>query len=95
MRIGTGSVLKSDVQLLIFEAEILTLINHLTMFCSQFLTGALREAHPSHALVTQGNKETRRNFIITNRIYVSVELEVMLQAYINTFVFFQAIDIGI
>ena len=34
-----------------------------------------------------GNKETRKQFIVTIGIYISVELKVLLQAYIKTKVF--------
>ena len=40
------------------------------------------------------NKEKRKQFIVTIEIYISVELKVMLQAYIKTLVF-QANDVGI
>ena len=53
LRTATGSLLKSDIQHLHSETKTLPLSNHLTMLCSQFLAGALRPAHPSHALVTQ------------------------------------------
>ena len=53
LRIATGSVLKSDVQHLHSESEVLPLSDHLPMLCSQFLAGALRPSHPSFPLVTQ------------------------------------------
>ena len=53
LRIATGSVLKSEIQHLHSETETLPLSNHLTMLCSQFLASALRNVHPSHALVTK------------------------------------------
>ena len=53
LRIATGAVLKSDIQHLHSETEVLPLFDHLTMLCSQFLAGALRPTHPSLALVTQ------------------------------------------
>ena len=53
LRIATGSLLKSDIQHLHSETSILPLSDHLGVLCAQFLAGALRPAHPSHALVTQ------------------------------------------
>ena len=53
LRIATGSLLKADIQHLHSESSVLPLPDHLRMLCSQFLAGALRPTHPSHALVTQ------------------------------------------
>ena len=53
LRIASGSLLKADIQHLHSETSILPLSDHLGVLCAQFLAGALRPAHPSHALVTQ------------------------------------------
>ena len=53
LRIASGSLLKADIQHLHSETSVLPLSDHLSLLCAQFLAGALRPAHPSHALVTQ------------------------------------------
>ena len=51
LRIGTGSLMMSEIHHLHSEGQMLPIEHHLRMLCTQFLASALRPHHPSHQLV--------------------------------------------
>jgi len=52
LRITTGCVLKTDIQHLHSECQVLPISDNLRMLCAQFYASALRPTHPSNLLVT-------------------------------------------
>ena len=73
LRIASGALLMSSQDHLHEEAKMLPVDRELSMLCSQFLLGALRQSHPSNAVVSADPGPRRIRSTLQSKFFNSVQ----------------------